>query len=333
MIQEANEEKNERNITGNERRVIIFYLLSEFTFCQCTHGFPMETIWPSDPRSCDWDKTSACNSILLGRGSSFGLELIGWLYMAALCWISTMVPLEWVCLHKHSRTKGSAELQLSFAGQTKLSQHEVHCSLLPASLSKWEHPGKDAMKGWLQSTAPLWTRHLKSWSSQRLNEAKSFCWAFQMLTSRATLYFHSNQTPHLYWLTLPFPLPVPQDDIVWSHFSLLTMCHSSSFPIPFCSLLPSSFNPKVCFSLPISYFTMFLFPPRQGSSPWYGWCLTFWGQEFGSLSDRKLCTVQGSIQSNMMLIWTVRAGYLLLLILWLIAIWAGQVSTKPIGCL
>lgn len=151
MIQQANGEKDKRNITDNERRVIIFYLLSESTFCQSNHGFPMETIWPPGPRSCDFDKTSAGNSILSVLGSLLGLELIGWLYNALICWISKMLPLERVCLHKHRRTKGSAELHLSFAGQTKLSQYKALCSLLPASLGKGEHPGKDATKSWLQS--------------------------------------------------------------------------------------------------------------------------------------------------------------------------------------
>lgn len=212
----------------------------------------METVWPPDPRSCDLDKTSACNSILSALGSLLVLELIGWLYNHVTCWISKMLPLERVCLHKHHRTKGTAELQLSFAGQTKLSQYKALCSLLPASLSKGEHPGKDAMKSWLQSTASLWTELLKSCSSERHNKAKPFCWPFQALTSSAALYFHSDQPPHLYWLALPFPLLVPQNDTVWSHLGLLTSSHSLSFPIPFCSLLPSSFNPKVCFGLPIS---------------------------------------------------------------------------------
>lgn len=191
----------------NESRVVIFCLLSGSTFCESNHGFPMETIWPSDPRSCDLDKTSACNSILSALGSLLGLELIGWLYNAVICWISKMLPLELVCLHKHRRTKGSAELRLSFAGQTNLSQYKVLCSLLLAWLSKGEHPGKNAMKGWLQSTAFLWTELLKSCSSQRHNEAKPFCWPFQMLTSSSALHFHSDQPPHLFWLTLPFPFP------------------------------------------------------------------------------------------------------------------------------
>lgn len=163
-----------------------------------------------------------------------------------------MLPLERVCLHKHRRTKGSADLQLPFAGQTKLSQYKALCGLLLAWLSEGKHPGKDAVKGWLQSTATLWTELLKSCSSQRHNEAKPFCWPFQTLASSAALYSHSGQPPLLYWLTLPFPSLVPQDDTVRSHLGLLTRSDSLSFLSPFCSLLPSSFNPKVCFSLPIS---------------------------------------------------------------------------------
>lgn len=241
----------------------------------------METIWLPDPRSCDLDKTSACNSILSALGPLLGLELTGWLHNSIICWFSKMFRLERVCL-QGVPTQAPQDKRECWAPAllywSNKAQPMVKSALqFIASLTRQgEHPEKDVMKVWLQSTASLWTNLLKSRSAQRLNEAKPFRWPSQTLTSSAALYFHSDPPSHLYWRTLPFPLVVPQDDTAWSHLSLPTRSHSSSFPIPFCSLLASCFNPKVCFSLPISLFVIILFPHMQGSTPWYGWGFSSW---------------------------------------------------------
>lgn len=244
--------------------------------------------------------------------------LIRWLYRAVLiCWVSKRFPLEQLYLHKHCRTKGTAKLQLSLAGQSWVGKK------LSAVYCKGEDPGKDAMKGWIQSTFLDWALKLKFF--QRHSEAKPFCCPFQMLPSGLALYFHSDALSHLYWLSVPFPLLLPLENTVWSHLLvLLTRPCSLSFLLLFCYLLLITRFASVC----AFQFAMTLFLLMQGSTPWCGWALASWGQAFGFLSDRMLSTVQGSTQSNM-----ICSGQWGRLISWWIAIWARQVVTKPISCL
>lgn len=208
-----------------------------------------------------------------------------------ICWISKMLPLEQVYLHS---TAGQKAL-LSSSSPLLVKQSRV--SKKPSAVyckreGCHERQHLFGLSSWAQAISKA-----QQGQAFLLTFSDAHQWSGSLFPLRSTAL------SVLALCAIPLSSPPGQHSVI----SFISLVNKALFFIFSPSLLLLSIYHKVRFNLCISQFAMTLFLLMQGSTPCCGWALASGGQAFGFLSDRMLSTVQGSIQSNRVLVWTVRA--------------------------